>query len=503
MQASTESINWPEAVIKHLIDAVVAMDDEGVIRHINPAALKFAEHSPLAEPGQSAAKVFKFLDAEKRDAYEVPIAESFRNRVSSRVLSGAVFVSPSGKERFVNAIFTPIREDHGAVTGIVLRFRDITQAVMRDREMWDMQKIQVIGNMAGSIANEFINWLGIISGHAAAIVDSLIPRTRAYEEAVSILAVAKQAGGLTRRLLSVARASRTDGELQIESIDLGAILRSSVNQAQNVFGTDTVKFKVRHAETVPAVLADGAQLVDCLLNLFRNAVEAMPDGGTITVDFPKSTSASHQGFVILRIRDKGSGMGQDVLKRAFDPFFSTKSPASSMGLGLTVVHTSVEHWGGFVKIRSRPERGTSVRLFLPLAGEVAPWDHGTPAESRVATVLIVDDNEDILEQTGTILKTAGYQVHTAHSADDCLSAYRRHADEIDVVIIDVVMPGTDGKSILREILRLDPQASVIMTSGFSREYVRGYLKRGVWGFVQKPIDHDYLLATVKKMLKEE
>lgn len=503
----TSEGNWPEEIVENLIDAVVVMDRDGIVRYINPAACKLTGHSAVAAPGNPVSAAFVFLDRKEHTLLDLPTAAFFEDRprteAPSIIFNKVLFTPPKQREIIVNAVFTPVRKKDGSITCIVIRFRDVTQAVQADRKERDRQKIEAISTMAGSIASEFTNWLALISGHAAAITDTLIPRTRAYEEAINILEATKKASGLTKRLLSVARTSNGESVANLKPIPLDAVIRNAVNQAQTIFGRSEVTFKVKHAADMPMVLADRTQLLDCFMNLFRNAFDAMPDGGVITVDYPASrTPLLNRQYIIIRIRDTGNGMEKSVLEHAFDPFYSTSDPSSAIGLGLTVVQTSVEQWGGMVKLRSRPGRGTSIRLFLQAArAETAKAKQGTPPPS--AEILVVDDQESFLDDLCVMLESAGYRVRRAGSAEECLSIYRRHADEIDLAIIDVVMPDKDGKNVLDDILSINPQAAVIMTSGFSRDYVRNYLKRGAWGFVQKPVDPDYLLSTVQRMLQQE
>jgi len=500
--------NWPETIVNNLIDAVVVMDQESIVRYINPAADRLAGHTPLAAPGNPASRAFAFLDRKERKPLELPTTNIFEtpppDNTHSVVLTQVVFAPPAQRELIVNAIFTPITQEDGSVTGVILRFRDVTQDTHQDRKERDKQKIQTIGTMASSVAREFANWLGLISGHAAAIADNLIPRTRAYEEAINILDATRRATGLTKRLLSIARTSNEADAISPRHVHLDAVIRNAVNQAQTVFGSSGITFKIKIGLNMPLVLADSDQLLDCFMNLFRNAFDAMPNGGTITIDLPASRGPfPNRKYVIIRIRDTGQGIEKHVLEHAFTPFYSTKDPTAAIGLGLTVVQTSVEQWDGMVKIRSRPGHGTSVRLFLR-AAHVHDAETGkempTPPS---AEILIVDDKDAFLSDLSVVLESAGYRTHKTSSADDCLSFYQRHSDEIDLVIIDVVMPGRDGKNVLDSILTLDPQATVIMTSGFSRDYIRNYLKRGTWGFVQKPVDPEYLLSTVQRMLQEE
>jgi CheY-like chemotaxis protein len=249
------------------------------------------------------------------------------------------------------------------------------------------------------------------------------------------------------------------------------------------------------------VQAEPNQLLDCLINLFRNAIDAMPNGGTITIDASEK-SENGKRFVILRISDTGSGIPRKYIDRIFEPLFSTKNSGSGIGMGLTVVKNAVESWGGQVKVRSRPGEGATFRIFLPKA-KAKPFRRKKPALAMGGeTVLVTDDKQDVLAEAAQTLERAGYSVMTATNADECVSLYREHSGKIHLTIVDAVMPGKNGKDVLQEILKLDPTASVIMTSGFSKDYVRSYLQVGAWGFVQKPFDTGQLLSVVRRTLDQ-
>jgi nitrogen-specific signal transduction histidine kinase/CheY-like chemotaxis protein len=362
----------------------------------------------------------------------------------------------------------------------------------------DRQQIQLIAGMASSIAQDFSNWVGIIAGHAASIAEHLIPRTRAHEEALGILDATKHAGGSIKRLLSFARSVKGDGEQFIESVAIREVVDDAIAVARDAFADDSVSFSRSGLDNVPQVRADAGQFLELLLNLFRNAVDAMPQGGTITVDASKR-AVNHTDYVVLRVRDNGTGMTPDVRRRIFEPFFSTKSDSSGLGLGLTVVCSLVESWGGMLKVRSTFGHGSSFRLFLPQVptSTVMAREQQEPIN---ATVLVVDDDERCLEELKAVLVGEGYRTLTARSGEEGLALFERHAKNISLVVIDVVMPGTDGKQLLSKILESDPTAQIIMTSGFSRDYVRTYLEVGAWGFVQKPVNVDQLKRIARKML---
>jgi nitrogen-specific signal transduction histidine kinase/CheY-like chemotaxis protein len=381
-------------------------------------------------------------------------------------------------------------------------FYDINELLEKERDDLDRHKIEAIGHIAGNVARNYKDWLGIVAGHASAIADNLIPETRAHEEAMKMLDATKMAGRISNQLESIARASDASIEIKIGPVAMADVVRKSVNTIRSMIGKQKIEFKIRNPEQMPHVMADAAQLPDCLMNLLLNSVEAMPDGGTITVDTVIKIDGN-KDYVVLRVRDAGCGMTKEVIERMYEPFFTTKKRGSALGLGLTVVQSSVQQWNGYIKARSQPGHGSSFRVFIPRARIRVAKDAKKSTRAGAETILVVDDNEQILAEARSTLRDAGYRVFAASSGEECISLYKRHATEINLLIIDVVMPGHDGKEVLKGILEIDPTAHIIMTSGFSRDYVRTYLERGEWGFVQKPYAERHLLSVVRGVLDRE
>jgi CheY-like chemotaxis protein len=280
------------------------------------------------------------------------------------------------------------------------------------------------------------------------------------------------------------------------------VVRKSVNSINSIVGKRKIDLKIRNPGQMPHVMADASQLLDCLMNLLVNSVESMSAGGTITIDTVIKIDGNRD-FVVLRVRDTGHGMTKEVMERMYEPFFTTKEPGSALGLGLTVVQSSVRQWKGYIKARSQPEHGASFRVFIPRARMRVAKDTRKSVRVGGETILLVDDDEKMLAEMRSILQDAGYRVFAANSGEECISLYRRHMTEINLSIIDVVMPGKDGKEVLGRILEIDPMALAIMTSGFSRDYVRTYLERGAWGFVQKPYEERHLLSVVRSVLDQK
>jgi len=490
-----------DLILQNLPEAVIVTDKKWSIVYMNPAAETLTGWIQKTALGKDLSQIVRLLGRENRQELKIPSAHGFQNDKKSVNYLQCLSLSADNAETPVDASFAAIANPRSAGHGYLAIMSDITACLKLNEEHVNRQKISAISNMANYLARDFSDSLGTISGHASAIADNLIPKTRAHEEALRILQATKRAGILAKHLMSIARISDTSTDMKVEAISLGTVVKDAVKILEESLLSQTTSFKIRNPEGMPHIMADERQLVDCLINLLLNSIDAMPNGGTVAIDAAETVSGKNS-FAVLRLRDSGVGMTKDVLMRAFDPFFTTKPAGAGSGLGLTVVKSFIERWGGFIKIRSRPDHGTSIRLFMRKA-RVQPARMTTrSAKVTLETILIVDDSKPLLEKNAAILRNADYNVHATTSADDGIELYAKHADEIDLAIIDLVMPGTDGRKVLEKILALNPTASIIMTSGFSRDYVRKTLERGAWGFIQKPFTADHLLTTVRKTLDQ-
>jgi PAS domain S-box-containing protein len=390
---------------------------------------------------------------------------------------------------------------------------DITERKRAEELVRDSERLKAIGNLADGVAVNFRNVMNIITSSASSISDHLIPNTPAHKDALHIIDAAKHAAGLIRRLMSVARAcdvKATDTALQ--PVSLEQTLRDIVELVGHGFAGQNVRIVVREIERMPYVKADPNQLIDALMNFFVNASEAMPEGGTILVRAERRRIANpaprrNQNvaggrFVVLTIRDNGVGIDPSVMPRIFEPFFTTKAGNASLGLGLTVAENLVHGWGGWITAHSKPGAGSVFRIFIPAADAPASTAaEEPPLVIAGQTVLVIDDDESLLHSLAAALEGVGFRVLLARSATEGVTVFERHADQIAVTVLDMVMPGTPWPYALERIQHLDPQASVIVTSGFSRDHVRRSLPRGGWGFLQKPFEPKQLVDLVTEVIR--
>lgn len=362
---------------------------------------------------------------------------------------------------------------------LLTSFFDVTETRSLERQLVQSQKMEAVGQLTGGIAHDFNNLLGVIVGNL-----DLLERQVAWNEAaVKRVQTAQRAAGrgaeLTRRLLAFSRREH----LNPAPVAIAGAIRELVELAQRTMGPE-IRIATRCDTNMPPVLVDAAALETALLNLALNARDAMPKGGSLVLsahvaDVGSSNALVQAGelqpgkYARIAVSDSGSGMSRETLERAFEPFFTTKPRDKGTGLGLAMVYGFIKQSGGAIRLYSEVGYGTTVSIYLPLAGQPAEAVEA-PAPTRAGerlsgTALVVDDEADLLDIADAYLSELGYTVIRAEDAAAALAAIER-AEEIDLMLTDVIMPGgMNGFELAEKVRQLHPEIRIIFTSGFPAE----------------------------------
>jgi two-component system, cell cycle sensor histidine kinase and response regulator CckA len=490
-------------------------DIHGVYLGCNRACAAFFGLTKEQIVGKS---VYEVAPRELADIYHEKDSELFR-KPGLQVYESAV-QQGNGPRRdviFYKSTFTDIEGNLAGLIGVILDITDRKQAE-REREelkvqLFQAQKMQAIGTLTGGIAHDFNNLLTIILGYSELLLAETDETALSHSDLEKIMKAARDGAELVQRLLTFSK--------QTETKPYPLNLNQQVTQIRMLLSRTIpkmVEIELILADDLAMVQADPSRLDQIIISLAANAVDAMPDGGKLSIETRNVLAdgylcRKHPGsapgkYVLLAVSDTGRGMDAKTMERMFDPFFTTKGwdARRGTGLGLSTVHGIVQHDGGFIECSSEPEKGTVINIYLPALGESEPQDDA--ASDRVTgsseTILLVDDEEHIRELGERHLKRAGYTVMSAGNGAEALEVYKKEQTRISLVILDLMMPIMGGTQCLRDLLRINPNVKVLIASGYSAvDPAKGDEMTRAKGFVHKPFDTEQLLKAVRNALDSD
>lgn len=457
--------------------AIYLLDPGGFVSNWNPGAQRIKGYLPEEIVGQHFSR---FYTEEDRAAGLPERALSVAAR-EGRFEREGVRLRKDGSRFFAHVIIDAIRDDEGKLAGFAKITRDITERreaqekLERTREaLVQAQKMEAIGQLTGGVAHDFNNLLMAVLGSLELMRKRLPddPRLKALLE--NAVKGAERGAALTKRMLAFARRQ----EIKQESIDIPNLVRGMTELLQRTLGK-SITLETRFPLALSTVIADANQLEVALLNLAVNARDAMNDDGEIVIAArdeivgPGETSLKPGRYVRLSVSDNGVGMDEAILRRAIEPFFTTKQPGKGTGLGLSMVHGLAEQFGGRFVLRSVPGEGTTAELWLPAdeSAKQAPEpttlspEKEMPPQSQLA-VLAVDDDPLVLTNTVGMLEDLGHVCFAAASADEALAILDAQAG-IDLVVTDQIMPHITGLQLAKAIRKRWPDLPIMLATGYA------------------------------------
>ena len=451
--------------------AIVELDLEAGARWWNPAACSlFGWDGPgdLA-PGAARPDLTSVLSPELSSE----LSRLWYRAVRGQATVGVEFsLQREGATRHLSVSTAPMRSDEGTVTGFMALVEDITERRRLEDQFHQAERLEAMGRLAGGVAHDFNNLVSVILGYSEMLLRREQEGT-VREGLEAIARAGRRAAALTGQLLAVGR--REVGHPSV--VDPAAAVQEMEQMILSLLGAD-ISARFRFNSDRARVLIDRSQLERAVLNLVINARDAMPSGGrlsvrvgTVELDLDSVPASTKPGpYVELEVSDTGQGMDADTLEHCFEPFFTTKDRTKGTGLGLAAVHGVVTGAGGAVNVRSRPGRGTSFTLLLPSVAadlEVADELGGRPAREGSATILLVEDEDELRNLAGRGLESHGYRIVPAADAQEAIRLADQLDGSIDLLLTDVIMPGMSGPELARHLLGTRPDLPVLFISGYT------------------------------------
>jgi len=496
-------------------EGIFGMDKGGTCTFVNRAALRmlgYQEEQDLLGRDMHALIHHSCRDGTRIPIEDCPIRRACCQNTAVR-LEEEVLWRADGTSFPAEYSSNPMLKD-GGVVGTVVTFTDITERKARDAQLVQSQKMEAVGQLTGSIAHDFNNLLAIIQTNLHVLQqklgDTVDPEIgEMIDDAAS---AAHDGASLTRRLLAFSRQE----PLAPRRMDLDLFLEHTGRFLRRVTGEGIDLILQRDQGPMP-VQVDRQQLENVLLNLAINARDAMPAGGTMTIAATRQTIVGDKAadqrlspgnYVVISVSDTGAGMSPEVLRRAVEPFYTTKPIGNGSGLGLSTALGFAQQSGGDLRISSAPGQGTTVRLFLPeaapAAAEAQPGRVHRPVAKDPMTVLVVDDERRMRRVASRFLSELGYRVLEADNAADAARLLETD-DSVDLLFTDVVMPGDiDGRTLGQWARLQRPSLKVLLTSGFPEQLPEAAVPGGeVLPFVKKPYSKQQLQEAVETLLAAE
>jgi len=476
------------AAVEQAREAIAVVAPGGTIRYAN-LAFELLTGLPHGDAvGRTLESVFCPEDStpELRKALDALAA--------GRPFAGRVDLSRGEEKTLVELAVSPSRRADGTPDDAALLARDVTEEVEREERYRHTQKMEALGVLAGGVAHDFNNLLTAILGYAELLRQEAAPGSTVESAARTIEGAAERAAELTRGLLGFARR----GKLRNEPFDLRATVRETAALLERTLDK-SVRLTVELGDEPLVVRGDQGQMVQAALNLAINARDAMPDGGDLRLAArraapPEEPAPSLPGepgaWAALSVADTGCGVPEELRARIFEPFFTTKRPGKGTGMGLAMVYGIARGHGGTVSLESAVGRGSTFSVHLPLEqGAALPAAPPKPADgaSGLGLVLVVDDEPFVRDAAAAMIRSLGGRVLLAEGGAAAVELFHAQATEIDVVLLDLIMPGMDGERCFRELRAIDPAARIVLCSGHDVDgRAQRVLDAGAAALLRKP-----------------
>lgn len=496
-------------IISSAMDAIITVDNEQKIIVFNRAAEQIF-HCPASDAlGQT---IDKFIPQRFREAHREHIRNFGQTGVSSRSMysPGTLMgVRANGEEFPVEATISQVKTASERLYTVILR--DVSVRKRTEDELRQAQKMEAVGHLAGGIAHEFNNYLGIIMGYSDLLEQEEVQSESLRLGLAEIRGATQKAASVTRQLLAFSRKQLIEPAV----LDLNASVWEAHKLLRRLIPANIDLIPVLHQPDLGKVKADPAQVQQILINLVVNARDAMPQGGKITIEtaevvLDEEFASRHVDilpgdYVMLSVSDTGEGIDAETLSHIFEPFFTTKQAGKGTGLGLSTTYGIVKQSGGHITVASVRGKGTTFRTYFPKLVEAyddsSTVPHSQPNPAWIATVLLVEDESGLRKLMRAALERQGYRVLEAKDGAEGLSVCRHELEHIDLVVTDLAMPRMTGSQLKDKVVALRSSMKFLLISGYAEDVVGSREQIANAGdFLEKPFRPDDLVRRVREIL---
>ncbi len=495
-----ESEDRLQELLRHSSDIVVVLNDKGHFKYISPSVENILKYRQIDLLGKN------FLEYLHPDDHDVAM-----NALAAVIHHTNKGIPTELRIRDAQGAWTHIEVlasnclANPAIRGIVANAREVSERKRFEAQLQNAQKMEAIGRLAGGIAHDFNNILMGIQGYISLMLLKIDLMHPDFEKVMNIQSLVQSGADLTGKLLGFARG----GRYETKPTDVNTLLAKTVN----LFGRTKKEITVHQSyEKTPwTVEVDRVQIEQVILNLLVNAWQAMPQGGDIYVksenvilnrQFSAEDPAEGR-YMKISIADTGMGMDDETRQKIFEPFFTTKEKVRGVGLGLASSFGIIKEHGGVINVASRPGAGTTFDIYLPVSDKEVQTEvyKAKTILKGSESILLVDDEASIVEVCHDILASLGYKIYTAGSGGEALDIYKLRQDEINLVILDMIMPGMNGSETFNQLRQINPQVKVILSTGYSgSDQAQQILDKGCQAMIQKPFRVDDLSQTIRTVL---
>jgi two-component system cell cycle sensor histidine kinase/response regulator CckA len=395
----------------------------------------------------------------------------------------------------------------GEVVGVTSIARDLSERDRLENELRQAQKMEAVGRLATGIAHDFNNLITVLLGYSDELIEETPPDSNMRSAAMEVRRAADRASGLTQQLLAFSRRQTSVAQ----TVDVNQVITHMEDLIRRLIGPE-IRLMTSLQPDLSTISADSQQVGQVMMNLVVNARDAMPNGGTLTIE----TADVDLGYdnldvipgphVVIQVSDSGLGMTREVRERLFEPFFTTKEAGSGTGLGLSMVHAIVRQSSGHIIVESEPGKGTTFKVYFPRQGSFA----GAPLPALVpppastvkgeGVILLAEDDRSVRRLVVSELSRRGFTVLEAEDGAAALELFRKDVDRIDVLVTDVVMPRMNGADLAKAAGRIRPGLKILFISGHPERAGAGLDPTGVTNLLMKPFTADTLAARIKELI---